>query len=73
VELALWPTAMIVHAGERLVVEIAGHPVGPPAALDLPGGIVDLPTRNRGSHRIRTGGAYDSHLLLPVVASPVGR
>jgi hypothetical protein len=67
VELSLWPTAMILHAGERLVVEIAGHPVGPPAALDLPGGIVDMPTRNHGTHRIRTGGTYDSHLLLPVV------
>ena len=54
-------------AGERLVVEIAGHPVGPPAALDLPGGILDMPTRNRGTHRIRTGGTYDSHLLLPVI------
>lgn len=67
VELSLWPTAMIVHAGERLVVEIAGHPVGPPAALDLPGGILDMPTRNRGTHRIRTGGTHDSHLLLPVI------
>jgi predicted acyl esterase len=67
VELSLWPAAMILHAGERLVVEIAGHPAGPPAALDLPGAILDLPTRNRGTHRIRTGGTYDSHLLLPVV------
>ncbi|MEI4271176.1 CocE/NonD family hydrolase [Klenkia sp. LSe6-5] len=67
VELALWPTAMVVHAGERLVVEVAGHPVGPLAAPNLPGGWLEIPTRNAGVHRIRTGGRYDSHLLLPVV------
>lgn len=68
VELSLWPTAMLVHAGERLVVEIAGHPVGPLAneAHTLPGGDLHMPTRNRGRHRVRTGGRYDSHLLLPV-------
>ncbi len=69
VQLSLWPTSMIVHAGERLVVEIAGHPVGPLAneAHTLPGGDLYVPTRNRGKHRIHTGGKYDSHLLLPVV------
>ncbi|MEH0574489.1 CocE/NonD family hydrolase [Streptomyces sp. B21-108] len=67
IELSLWPTSMVVHAGERLVVEVAGHPVGPLEAQGLPGGRLEVPTRNRGEHRIRTGGRYDSHLLLPVV------
>lgn len=67
VELSLWPTAMIVHAGERLVVEIAGHPVGPIAPPGLPGSMVTVPTRNRGKHRIRTGGRHSSYLLVPVV------
>jgi predicted acyl esterase len=67
VELSLWPTSMLLHAGERVVVEIAGHPVGPLAFQTLPGGHLTIPTRNRGKHRIRTGGRYDSHLLLPVV------
>lgn len=69
VELSLWPISMLVHAGERLVVEIAGHPVGPLAneAHTLPGGDLQLPTRNRGRHRIHTGGKYDSHVMLPVV------
>ncbi|MFF3501050.1 CocE/NonD family hydrolase [Streptomyces sp. NPDC003247] len=67
VELSLWPTSMVVHPGERLIVEIAGHPVGPLAGHDLPGADLHLKTRNRGAHRIRTGGEYDSHLLLPVV------
>ncbi|MEU6375774.1 CocE/NonD family hydrolase C-terminal non-catalytic domain-containing protein [Streptomyces sp. NPDC046909] len=67
VELSLWPTSMVLHAGERLVVEIAGHPVGPWAPDGLPGGDIDLATRNQGVQRVLTGGAYDSHLLLPVV------
>lgn len=67
VELSLWPTSMLVHAGERLVVEIAGHPVGPIEAQGLPGGHLEIPTRNRGKHRIHTGGPYDSHLLIPVI------
>lgn len=67
VELSLWPTSMLVHAGERLVVKIAGHPVGPQESERQPGGPPLLSTRNRGKHRIRTGGQYDSHLLLPVV------
>lgn len=69
IELSLWPTSMVIHAGERLVVEIAGHPVGPHAHGTLPGAILDLPTRNRGRHRIRTGERYDSHLLFPVIPS----
>lgn len=65
VEIALWPTSMVVHPGERLVVEVAGHPIGPPTR---PGGQQSvLATRNLGLHRIRTGGDHDSHLLLPVV------
>lgn len=68
IELSLWPTSMLVHAGERLVIEIAGHPVGPHAHGTLPGAILDLPTRNRGRHRIRTGEKYNSHLLFPVIA-----
>jgi len=67
VELTLWPTSMVVHPGERLVVELAGHPVGPPKVTGLPGSWRELPTRNKGTHRIRTGGRFDSHLLLPVV------
>nr|WP_062395905.1 CocE/NonD family hydrolase [Pseudonocardia sp. AL041005-10] len=65
VPLALWPTAMLLHTGERLVVEIAGHPVGPLSGENHPGGRLDVPTRNRGTHRIRTGGRFDSVLLLP--------
>lgn len=70
VELSLWPTSFRLHVGERLVVEIAGHPTGPLEANGLPGGWLEIPTRNEGRHRIHTGGPYDSHLLLPVIPRP---
>lgn len=73
VELALWPTSMLVHAGERLVVQIAGHPVGNVSVPPLPGPDLNVPIRNKGAHLIRTGGLYDSHLLLPVVSSKASR
>ncbi len=69
VDLSLWPTSMLVKAGERLVVELAGHPVGPLEAQGLPGGWLEIPTRNRGKHRIHTGGDRSSRLLLPVIPS----
>jgi uncharacterized protein len=64
VAISLPPTSITVYAGERLVVEVGGRPVGPG---ERPGVLpIVLPTRN-GLHHVRTGGAYDSHLLLPVV------
>ncbi|KAF1819116.1 hydrolase CocE/NonD family protein [Dissoconium aciculare CBS 342.82] len=69
VDLTLWPTSMVVNAGERLVVEIGGHEVGPlsPKAVPLPGSFLSLATRNRGIHRIHTGGQYESWLKLPII------
>lgn len=66
-QLALWPTAMLAHAGERLVVELAGHPVGPLSGDNHPGGWLEVPTRNVGRHRLLTGEGHDSVLLLPIV------
>lgn len=69
VNLSLWPTSMLVHAGESLVVEIAGHVTGPLTrkGLLLPGTELTLETRNRGRHRIHSGGEYDSFLQLPLI------
>lgn len=71
-QIGLWPTAMRLHAGERLVLEIGGHPVGPlamvmPGESGLPGGDIDMPTRNAGRHTIRTGPGADSRLLVSVL------
>ncbi|KAG9606033.1 hydrolase CocE/NonD family protein, partial [Aureobasidium melanogenum] len=69
VDLTLWPTSMVVNAGERLVIEIGGHEVGPlaPKFPPLPGTALSLPTRNRGLHSIHAGGKYDSWLSLPII------
>ncbi|MEV5959880.1 CocE/NonD family hydrolase [Streptomyces sp. NPDC051987] len=68
-DLGLWPTGMLIHPGETLVLEIAGHfagPLTPPRTGESPD--VELPTRNAGTHTIRTGGRYGSRLFLPVVS-----
>lgn len=71
-QIGLWPTAMKVNKGEKLVLEIAGHPVGPLSQAmagesGLPGGTIDMPTNNAGLHSIRTGGAYPSRLQFAVM------
>jgi predicted acyl esterase len=69
VDLGLWPTGMLIHPGETLVVEIAGHPAGPFGAvsIDPSAPAAEVPTRNAGRHTIRTGGQYASQLFLPIV------
>ncbi len=63
VEIEIWPTSMIWHAGQQLRVVVSGHYFRKegwfePFAWDL---------RNKGNHIIHTGGKYDSHLLVPIV------
>lgn len=63
VDISVWPTSRLWHAGETLRVVISGHYVREagwfePFAWDL---------RNTGEHVIHTGGEYDSHLLVPVI------
>jgi predicted acyl esterase len=59
-DIAIWPHGMRWHRGERLQMVVSGRDFMP----DFPGLEPDEPTSNTGSHRIRTGGAYDSHLLV---------
>ncbi|WP_433136853.1 CocE/NonD family hydrolase [Actinomadura nitritigenes] len=64
-DIAVWPHGMALHAGERLQVVISGHDLEPElAALEA-----DAPAQNSGTHRIHTGGAFDSHLLVPIVTA----
>lgn len=62
VEIEIYPTSRIWHAGERLRVVVAGHYEREgwfePFAWDL---------RNHGTHVIHVGGQYDSHLLVPFI------
>jgi predicted acyl esterase len=69
-DLGLWPTGMLIHPGEILVLEIAGHftgPLTPPRTGQAGPDTNALPTRNAGTHTIRTGGRFGSRALLPVV------
>jgi predicted acyl esterase len=61
-DIGIWPHGMTWHAGQRLQLIISGHDLMP---VDR-GVAADEPSRNTGTHRIRTGGSFDSHLLLPI-------
>jgi predicted acyl esterase len=69
-DLGLWPTGMLIHPGETLVLEIAGHfagPLTPPRTGQAGPDTGELPTRNAGTHTIRTGGRFGSCVFLPIV------
>jgi uncharacterized protein len=62
VEIEIYPSSRIWHAGEQLRVEVAGHYERTdwfePFAFDL---------NNKGTHIIRAGGQFQSFLQIPVV------
>ena len=63
VEIGIWPTGMLWHAGQQLRVIVSGH------FMNTRGSDWwekwQYETKNRGNHVIYTGGKYDSHLLVP--------
>ncbi|MEU7578563.1 CocE/NonD family hydrolase [Streptomyces sp. NPDC041068] len=62
VEIEIWPSSTLFEAGETLELVVQGSDFMTDV---LPG---HERTRNAGEHIIHTGGTYDSHLLVPVVA-----
>jgi len=58
VEIEIWPSGTLFRAAEQLRLVVSGNDIHAPlhAHEEL---------RNRGAHLIRTGGRYDSHLLVP--------
>lgn len=62
-DIAIWPSGMIWHKGEKLQLIISGFNPVPFHLPGIPGPI----TRNKGYHIIHTGGRFDSHLLIPVI------
>ncbi|MEH0573125.1 MULTISPECIES: CocE/NonD family hydrolase C-terminal non-catalytic domain-containing protein [Streptomyces] len=65
-DLGLWPTGMLIHPGEILVLEIAGHftgPLTPPRTGQAGPDTNALATRNAGTNTIGTGGRFDSPRL----------
>ena len=63
VEIEIWPSGTHFDAGETLRVVVQGSDVYTYGA----GGYLHPHTLNRGRHIIHTGGAYDSHLLVPLL------
>jgi uncharacterized protein len=66
VEIEIWPSSTLFRAGERLRVVVQGQDVPRDALPNTPFARHEN-TRNRGTHVIHTGGATDSHLLIPVI------
>ena len=67
VEIEIWPSSTLFRAGEQMRLVVMGKDPFPPS--DAPGVAITVHpvTRNAGRHIIHTGGAYDSHLLIPVI------
>ncbi len=69
VEIEIWPSSTLFRAGERLRLVVQGQDV-------MREGLPNAPfarhedTRNRGTHVLHAGGAFDSYLLVPVVPPP---
>jgi predicted acyl esterase len=66
VEVEIWPSSTRFVAGERLRVVVQGKDVITQAGPNSPL-MRHEDTRNQGQHVIRTGGAFDSYLLVPVI------
>jgi predicted acyl esterase len=65
VEIPIWPTGMLWHAGQQLRVVVSGHYIdtrGPDWWEKF-----KFDAQNHGDHIIHTGGKYDSHLLVPII------
>ncbi len=65
VEIEIWPSGTLFHAGESLRLLIQGSDVKKyPKTIAVY--VRHEETVNRGRHIIHTGGDHDSHLLVPV-------
>ena len=63
VEIGLWPTSVLFHAGEKLLLYVQSFDDMGPEGYGFP---VEC-GNNHGRHIIHTGGRYDSQLIIPVV------
>ncbi len=66
-EIEIWPSATLFRAGETLRLVVQGSDIYTEALPNLPFARHQN-TRNSGQHVLRTGGKFDSHLLVPVVS-----
>jgi predicted acyl esterase len=66
VDIEVWASSTAFAAGETLRVVVKGSDIYDTVVPGLPM-LLHEETRNAGTHTIRTGGRYDSHLLVPVI------
>ncbi|WP_169542539.1 CocE/NonD family hydrolase [Sphingomonas baiyangensis] len=66
-EIEIWPSSTLFRAGEGLRVLVQGEDIYTEIPQPGPSMMRHEDTRNRGIHVLRTGGRYDSHLLVPVI------
>ena len=66
VDIEIWPSSTMFEAGETLRVVVKGSDIYDTVIPFTPM-LLHNETRNKGQHIIRTGGQYDSHLLIPVI------
>ncbi len=65
-EFDIWPVSMKFHSREKLFLSIAPYgDTGMPPVYEP--GWEDVILRNQGIHRVYTGGACDSQLVLPMI------
>jgi predicted acyl esterase len=64
VDIEIWPSATRFRAGQSLRLIIQGHDIPAPGVPNAPAARHEA-TRNAGLHLLRTGGGYDSYLLVP--------
>lgn len=63
-EIPLWPSGIIFHAGEAMRLEVKGHEVCLP---EFPA-LGRVPTNlNRGSHVVYSGKEYPSSIIVPLI------
>jgi len=65
VDIEIWPSSTLFHAGETLRIVVQGHDVN-----RYEEGLFAQRheyLKNKGRHLIHTGGRYDTHLLLPII------
>jgi hypothetical protein len=67
-EIEIWPSSTRFAAGEQLRVVVQGHDLNIPSPPNSPVARHEA-TRNQGKHVIYMGGAFDSHLLVPWIAT----
>jgi uncharacterized protein len=64
-EIPIWPIGMTFAAGEGIALNVSGHDMCLPETEMCR--LKEPEDENIGLHHLHTGGAYDSHLIIPVI------